>query len=269
MQITKRTACRWTWCLCLCGTKPGQKRQQGWRLSHRCNTHIPQLSCATLVCFWHHGCAYAFCWKQNLPSQQHDVILHARVSSDFSTFVRLAFINITNDTAYKSRSSQSVTPKILLNYCTTCDYTCDCTCHLVKWYNFVEIMSFLQLCQPAVSQKCQVASVADWPHWHQCSSIWVKDPCAPLIGIPSKLMLSAYVQHLHMASGGLSVEVLVDLTVWWQLFSVNVPPLLFINLQHAIKLCRDSLSGHCLNAACMTANHVKGAHCFNLTQANA
>lgn len=84
-----------------------------------------------------------------------------------------------------------------------------------------------------------------------------------------KLMLSAYVRHLNMASGELSVEVLVDLTVGWQLFSVNVPPLLFINLQHAIKLCRDCLSGRCLNAAFMTAKQVTDARCSNLTQANA
>jgi len=62
----------------------------------------------------------------------------------------------------------------------------------------------------------------------------------------TKLILSDYVQHLHVAPGGLSVEVLIDLTVWWQLFSVNVPPLLFINLRHAITMCRVSQnsSGH-------------------------
>ena len=83
-------------------------------------------------------------------------------------------------------------------------------------------------------------------------------------------MFSAYVRHLHMASGQLSVEVLVDLTVGWQLFSVNVPPLLFINLQHAIKMNRLSKfewSG--LKAASMTASQVTGAQCSNLTQANA
>ena len=77
------------------------------------------------------------------------------------------------------------------------------------------------------------------------------------------------VLYLRMVSGGLSVEVLVDLTVWWELYSVNVPPLLFINLQHAIKMCRHSLSGHGLHAAFVTANQVTGAHCSNLTQANA
>lgn len=88
MQLTRRTACRWTWCLRLCIVELDKKRQQGW--SHWRNIHIPQPSCAALVWFWHHGCAYTFCWKQNLPSQQHDLIVHARVTFNFSTLVRLA-----------------------------------------------------------------------------------------------------------------------------------------------------------------------------------
>ncbi len=86
----------------------------------------------------------------------------------------------------------------------------------------------------------------------------------------TKLILSDYVQHLHVAPGGLSVEVLIDLTVWWQLFSVNVPPLLFINLQHAVKMCSLSkFEWAGLKTASMTASQVTGAQCSNVTQANA